>query len=506
MNALKIFKATIIVCCLVQLISCKKDDVPKEPMEMAGPDLNVFGLTTDNKLILFSAANPSSLINTVSLSGLESAETIISIDFRPATGELYGLGSSGRLYIINYDNGKARPAGTAPFTPALTGTSAAIDFNPTVDRLRLVSTSGQNLRLHPETGAVVFVDGTIAGPAGTSINAVGYTNSMAGATTTTLYDIDFAKGVLYKQDPPNNGTLVMVGSLGVTSTGMAGFDISPDNIHAIAVATKNATSSDLFLIDLNTGKASKIRSVPSSIRDIAIPTVPVAYAVDGSNTLHIFNPDMPGATITKPLTGLPMGAMIEGIDFRPVNGQLYALGSNSQLYTINTSNGATAAVGSPFTTPLTGTAFGFDFNPTVDRIRVVSNSGQNLRLNPNDGAVAVVDGMLNPGMPIVSSAAYTNNFAGTTSTELLVMDISTGKLLLQNPPNNGTLVERGSLGVTATMNNGFDISGRTNKGLAILTSGSATGVYTINLLNGAATNMKPLGISIVKGFALAPGY
>lgn len=501
----KLKKCLLSLSMAATLFGCRKTDMPSE-MDLKGPAIDIIGLTDDNKLVLFSGDNPGSFTKTVSINGLENSEKIISIDFRPATGELYGLSNSSRLLIINYDNGNARPVSAIAFTPAIMGTSASIDFNPTVDRLRLVSNQEQNLRLNPETGLVVFTDGTITGPAGASINAVAYTNSMAGATTTTLFDIDFVNGILYKQDPPNNGTLVMVGSLGVKANGAAGFDISPDNTQALAVAANNANTSNFFTIDLVTGKAKKIRTLPAVILDIAIPTNPVAYAVDGSNNLHIFNPASPSVTIMKPLTGLPAGTMVVGIDFRPVNGQLYALVSNSQLYTVNTANGAVAAVGLPLATPLDGTDFGFDFNPTVDRIRVVSNTGQNLRLHPATGAIAAVDMMLNPGSPMVSAAAYTNSFAGSTVTELLVIDHSNGKFYLQSPPNNGTLVERGMLGTTVPATNGFDIGGRSNKGYALFTNAAQSQLFNINLVTGAATDGKMLMITTPRGFAIAPGF
>ena len=34
----------------------------------------------------------------------------------------------------------------APFTPGTDGTAFGFDFNPTVDRIRVVSDTGQNLR------------------------------------------------------------------------------------------------------------------------------------------------------------------------------------------------------------------------------------------------------------------------------------------------------------------------------------------------------------------------
>ena len=108
--------------------------------------------------------------------------------------------------------------------------SFGFDFNPTVDRIRLVTNNDQNLRLNPETGMVAATDGTI-NPAVATITAVAYTNSFAGASTTTLYDIDVASDKLFIQNPPNNGTLTAVGSLGVQALGEAGFDIVEETDH-----------------------------------------------------------------------------------------------------------------------------------------------------------------------------------------------------------------------------------------------------------------------------------
>ncbi|MEZ4904583.1 MAG: DUF4394 domain-containing protein [Spirosomataceae bacterium] len=206
---------------------------------------------------------------------------------------------------------------------------------------------------------------------------------------------------------------------------------------------------ELQQVNLTTGRLQKLGDLPSNVIGIAIPAEPVAYAVDNSNNLLIFNPMNPVIT-TKAITGLQAGEMVVGIDFRPANGQLYAIGSTSRIYGINTSNGMATAIGSgAFTPAITGTSFGFDFNPTVDRIRLVSNTGQNLRLHPDLGTVAAVDGNLNPGTPMVSASAYTNNFAGATTTALYSIETPTASnatLYLQNPPNNGTLVAVGSLG------------------------------------------------------------
>jgi hypothetical protein len=193
--------------------------------------------------------------------------------------------------------------------------------------------------------------------------------------------------------------------------------------------------------------------------------------------------------------------MLVGLDFRPLNGQLYAVSNLSRLYTINASNGAATFV-AMLSVNLSGTSFGFDFNPLVDRIRIVSNTGQNLRVNPLTGA-AIADGMINPGTPSVTAAAYTNNFAGTTSTALYVID--NDKLFIQNPPNAGTLTQVGPLGITAGVNNGFDIGGTSNIAYGIFTSGSNTSLYTINLSNGMATMSRAFS-NMVSGFTIGLGF
>lgn len=492
---LALFLATTIFSC-----DNSNDNVIIPEEIIKGPDVMVYGITNMNELVAFNSNNPKNFSSKTAVTGITSGEKLLSIDFRPATGELYALSSASKLYIINTTNSSARVVSATAFSPAISGTIASIDFNPTVDRIRLVSNTGQNLRLHPETGAIAATDTNINGAGSPSITGIAYTNSKAGASSTILYDIDVTSGKLFKQDPPNNGTLVEVGSLGTTFTGQAAFDIKHDNSVALLALNNN-----LHLVDLNNGKATNIGALQQPILDLAIPTEAVAYAIDNSNNLQIFNPNSP-MPVSKAVAGLQSGENILGIDFRPLNGQLYALGSSSRIYIINLGTGAATAIGtSPFTTLLSGTDFGFDFNPTVDRIRVVSNTGQNLRLNPNDGTIAAVDGTINPGSPALSAAAYTNNFAGATTTTLFVIDHNTDKLYQQNPPNNGTLVETGSLGINITNANGFDIGSMSQKAYLMASVGASTKVYSINTTSGAATAIADYP-NAVKAFTLGLGF
>jgi hypothetical protein len=217
------------------------------------------------------------------------------------------------------------------------------------------------------------------------------------------------------------------------------------------------------------------------------------YGVNTSNQLVRFDTASPGAaTVIGQIGGLSAGETIVGIDFRPAGGQLFALSSASRLYTINLTTGIASGVGLAGSFTLSGSNFGFDFNPTVDRIRVVSNTGQNLRLNPLDGSLAAADPNLNPGTPSVTAAAYTNNFAGATTTTLFVIDSGNDTLYQQNPANNGTLVAVGALGVNTSGVNGFDI-GSDGTAYAALTVGGVSNLYTINLNTGAATLVGAIG-------------
>jgi hypothetical protein len=227
----------------------------------------------------------------------------------------------------------------------------------------------------------------------------------------------------------------------------------------------------------------------------------VQFAVGTPNTLINGTP----TSITFPMSATDTDLI--GIDYRPRGGNLFAQASGGTIYVLepNTDIAGTVTAtqvgtGTPFTG--TPTAFGFDFNPQVDRIRTVNDepsgtSDNNYRFNPNSGARVAIDGDLDYSMgdpndaavPNVVGAAYTNNFDGTTSTQLYDIDSDLNILALQTNPNGGALSTVGALGVDTTENVGFDIEQGTNVAYASLTPTGATGssFYRVNLMTGAAT-------------------
>ncbi len=250
------------------------------------------------------------------------------------------------------------------------------------------------------------------------------------------------------------------------------------------------------------------------------------WALTASQKLINFSNVSPGTiTRTVTITGLAAGETLVGIDFRPRNGQLFAVSSTSRVYTINTTTCVATAVGTTaFTPALSGTVFGVDFNPVPDRIRVVTDADQNLRLNPDTGGMAGVDTTLvyatgdanQAANPNVVGVAYTNNVAGTTTTTLYGIDSNLDILVRQGSPtgapvspNTGQLTTIGALGFNTSDQVGFDIADFNDYALASLTATGAaqSQLYTINLTTGAATLVGAIGGGeVVRGLAIAPTF
>lgn len=499
---------------------------------------NLIGLELRGKrLVAFDAGSPGTVVSVTPIVGLASGEALVGIDVRPSTGELLGISTTSRVYLIDAGTGLATSTSMNPFTPPLSGRGIGLDFNPVPDRLRVVTNTGQSLRLNADTGVVAGVDTSLAyapGDAGVgtapSIAACAYTNAFAGATSTTLYGIDSARdtlvtiGGLNGAPSPNGGQVFTVGALGVDTSGFAGMDISPYGGAFALMNVPGESVTKLYTLNLATGAATLQGSIGGGLRlrDLAVraPVRPLLYGATSANRLVSFLAGRPGAILSNvPFSGLQPAETIEGLDVRPASGELFALGSSSRIYRVDRASGALTLVGSgPFTPLLTGSAYGFDFNPAVDRIRNVSDAGQNLRLNPNTGAVVGVDTQLAyaPGdlafgaLPRIVAEAYTRNFAGSTSTTLYAIDATADTLVTQGSlggtpqsPNGGQLFTVGALGADTGDFAGFDITPFGGAFAALAPLGETTSrLYTLNLTTGAATLVGEIpGIGLLRALA-----
>jgi len=259
------------------------------------------------------------------------------------------------------------------------------------------------------------------------------------------------------------------------------------------------------------------------------------YAVSASSKeLLKFSTSSPGDTLSIPVTGIAEAEVIQGIDFRPKTGGLYAFTSEvsaAAVYEINTSTGvATKAAGNPvgtyYSAPLdtTSKSWGVDFDPIEDRLRIIASNGQMYRLNPENGK------SVNPTSPdpatygggaaaTLVGTAFTNSIPIRPSKTVLYGIDSEKNVLavFKGSPNTGVVEEVGPLGVDPTQLAGFDIYGGTDKpnsdalisvpleAYAAMSVKGITSLYGIDLATGRASSLGIIGTGLpVRGIAVEP--
>jgi hypothetical protein len=230
----------------------------------------VTGLTPTNGLFTFSPKTPNVISPIVPIGGLATGEVILGMDVRPQDGLLWALSSTGRLYTLNSTTGAA--SFKASISATLDGSPfVSVDFNPALNRLRVVTSQGQSLVLPvvdipaTATTAAIAAGTTVVQPAinradgsASSVLAVAYNNNfapVAGFTpATVLFDIDGASDVLTTQIAAT-GVLTNVGAAGQDLSGFTGFDAAGGDNGLVlgAVRVGNTGAFTLRSLNLTTG-------------------------------------------------------------------------------------------------------------------------------------------------------------------------------------------------------------------------------------------------------------
>ena len=240
-----------------------------------------YGLTTNmqgaQQIVRFNTNAPN-MVTTVGGTGV----TLTGIDFRPATGQLFGYDGD-RLYTVNLTTGAATQVFDVGNTPGNVG----FDFNPTVDRIRLIGPNGTNFRLNPLDGsttidgAYTFAMGDVNFGRVPTFTAVAYTNSDTDVNTgTMLFGIDPTLGQLIRIASPNGGAINTVGDLGIRGyTSLTGFDIitvGGVNTAFFTATFGNGATSRLYTVDLGTGTATMVGEISAlnGVTGLALTAVP----------------------------------------------------------------------------------------------------------------------------------------------------------------------------------------------------------------------------------------
>ena len=251
------------------------------------------------------------------MTGLNNlTEVLLGIDFRPATGQLYSIASDGttdRVVTINPTTGAVTNVGGT--RPSLGDLFYGFDFNPVVDRLRVVGFGGSNRRFNPNDGTLVAADTNLAYAAGdpgagTNPNVVhiAYDRNNPGNPATTLFGIDSLRDTLVRiggvdgNPSPNGGQLFTVGPLGFNAGSFGGFDIQGGSNNAYAVIRTPGVSS-LYTINLTTGAATLVGAVGGgpivdgiAVGPCVVPCVPTPNVILDPS----LEASVSGAIITNP--------------------------------------------------------------------------------------------------------------------------------------------------------------------------------------------------------------
>jgi hypothetical protein len=261
--------------------------------------ITVFGLpASGTSLVRFDSATPGNT-STIAVTGLTAGDALVGIDFRPATGALFGVGVNGnsaRVYMIDPGTGVATAVGPAATVNSITGATAwGMDFNPTVDRIRLINNlvsdgaggNANNFRMNPNTGALVTIDPDLdfSGLPGGAINApdvaVAYTNNfnnIGGATTLHGVVSGGDRLIIHGGAGPGFPTLMNVGSLGVNTTNNSALDIIEPGNQAFSILEVGG-SSQFFTVDLASGAVSLVGPIGDGSEDFQSMAVTLQAAI-----------------------------------------------------------------------------------------------------------------------------------------------------------------------------------------------------------------------------------
>jgi hypothetical protein len=294
------------------LLACgggKSSPTEPEPPPPPPPDLKgspVYAVDLDNRLLLFGTESPGTINRLMPITGLPPLHRIVGIDFRPSTGQLFGIGNDSRVYVLDTLTGAATAVGPAPFEPAIDFFEVhfGVGFDP-AERLRLiVAESGANYSISADDGtaeletSVSFRAGDPNESEIPRIAGLGYVppapaGSVQGAMRAArgpdplegvLLALDADLGVLVEAIDPKTGEFDTIGPLDMVFERCGELKVGRNvdgsvNIFAVVLT---AVGNLALRIDLATGKATVLGPVAdddSPIQGIAWhPEPPPAQA------------------------------------------------------------------------------------------------------------------------------------------------------------------------------------------------------------------------------------
>ena len=269
----------------------------------------IYGMTASSSigfdagvgLVRFNASTPGAVTTIGNFTGVAAGQSLRTIDFSPANGQLYAVSSNitvAQLYTVNLSTAALTPVGPGFSLTGNTSNTVSMGFNPVTNEIRVITSGNQNYRVNPTTGTLVAQDTSLA-YAATDINAgkaptmvaVTYTNHTAGASTTTAYGWDYFNDALVTiggpngTPSPNGGSMSTIGMppppTSLTNQAAVGMSISP--VTGILYVTHDDPATggfmSLYTRDLVTGAETLVGAYPAGppatfVADISVAPVP----------------------------------------------------------------------------------------------------------------------------------------------------------------------------------------------------------------------------------------
>lgn len=267
------------------------------------------GVNNQNALVTIDSANPAVIVNTAPITGVQTGEVIVSLDFDPNSGLLYGLSNLDRLFRIDPVTGVASLINASPFKKGINGNHVSLEVDPVIGDIRILDETGLNAVLNPVLGIVDGLLNLLGYPLGDP-NFLSIPQLVEGAVDNL--NLENPTGILYAVDQVT-GSLVEVtdGLLGAVHTvapiddivdldNLIGFDIGSDGTALLAVLLDNGQGTAFYLLNLVDGTVQLLGSTLSILEDITIINPPPANEdTDGDGVPNVSDrcPDTPAGQI-----------------------------------------------------------------------------------------------------------------------------------------------------------------------------------------------------------------
>jgi hypothetical protein len=235
------------------------------------------GVTSDNRLVSFDTAAPTTFITDFAITGLKMSDgvtadpgaTLLNLTLHAPSNQHYGIDSNANFYSVGR-NGVATIIDNT-FIP--TGFSAGFAYDPFSDKMLFASDTAENV-LFATNGtrttnpALVFGVGDTNFGTAPKIFGAGIDPDFGNA-----FFVDADLDILINSFDPNFSELFTVGSLGLNVTSFGGLVVDADGTLWGALSTDGLESS-LFSFNTTTGEATLIGGFGTGVGISSIAAIP----------------------------------------------------------------------------------------------------------------------------------------------------------------------------------------------------------------------------------------